>query len=251
MTLSEAEENYNECGALTVTTLSENEIKDKYVTAAKSDCDAAKMRMLWLRNVIQEIESGRSSVRSRLTTWPKWAFAGNLRELAAEVERIVSAEKIDKGTKDKLPFVYISNPPRHGKSLLLDTLFVSNDDVCVLNVTYSAATSNHEDEFSSPKGAMRGLLTRLISDLVFPQAPRWSHIWDHSPVSRATDMGEMVRIFESMLGIGNTGPQRKLLICIDEISKLTDNEANKWAKVKAEQVEFWKFVYSFTRATAS
>ena len=50
--------------------------------------------------------------------------------------------------------------------------------------------------------------------------------------------------------IGLEGPNApKLLITIDEVSKLIDDPGCVWAHVAAEKKKFWRELHSLTRAT--
>ena len=85
--------------------------------------------------------------------------------------------------------MYVSNPSRHGKSLLLDNLFQNEaeENVCVLNVTYNDGTrSPAREDLISAVGALRGLLLRLLDDLVFKN-PNWDDCWKHCPLVTAED----------------------------------------------------------------
>ena len=77
-------------------------------------------------------------------------------------------------------------------------------------------------------------------------------MWSHPPLLLEGESSQRQALFMSMLGIGSdcdTASQRKLLICVDEISKLLDNECNKWAGDKEANKRFWREIYSLTRAT--
>jgi hypothetical protein len=58
-------------------------------------------------------------------------------------------------------------------------------------------------------------------------------------------------MFEEMLSLGRScdSAPRKLLICIDEISKLTDDKNNLWAGDPKKKQRFWRGLYALTRAT--
>ena len=246
-------------------------IREQNAKVAQATLDKVKSeaRLAWLDRILRLGTDGNRFFpgRTALTKRPSWSFAGNLKEVASKIENEVSQTVPQgRGTKEHLPLIYISNPPRHGKSLLLDTLFSSHDgkDVCVLNATYNAATSIEDNELKTPEGAVCGFLLRLLFDLRFGVSMngRWGDIWENSPLTQLLPECErlgnptaMLKLFEKMVGLhdleGGAAP-KCLLICIDEISKLTDDERNLWVKSDSAQNKsrFWKSIYSLTRATA-
>lgn len=201
------------------------------------------LRRSWF---LELLKVSSSPPRSLLTRVPTWPYAGNLRVLALTIESIV--EKVvtsGLGTKDDLEFVYISNPPRHGKSLLLDTLFNSRTDICEIL----------PDELDSVEGALCGLCLRLLYDLVHGNEHRWNDIWNESPFAmhlpmlrKTRNASPLLRLFRDMLHLSFGIAPAKLLICIDEVSRLIDDPKNKWSIQDSEQSRFWRCVYSLTRA---
>lgn len=205
-------------------------------------------------------EDAKAPPRSMLTRRPDWSFAGNLISMSNEIMNLVSyTVETGLGTKDDLPLIYVSNPPRHGKSLLLDSLFQDDPTVCVLNATLNAATSYREEEWSSPEGAVCGLLVRLLQDLAIGHPTSWTSSWDLCPIAKLLptaiakrNPSYLVRGFEEMLQLHDKRrlAPAKLLICIDEISVLTDHPKNTWfsSADKELQKRFWRALYSLTRA---
>lgn len=215
------------------------------LAAAQKVYTSALGKLTWLRDAAA-IPAHRP--RTAMATAPTWSFAGDLLAVARDIEALVSETvPIGRGSKDDLPLVYVSNPPRHGKSLLLDRLFHNEAarGVCVLGATYNAATLiGREDLGASALGALRGLFLRLINDLVFGR-PNWDEIWDHSPLASAENP---LQVFREMLGLDSPSAP-KLLINIDEVSKLVDDDACVWARDVTQQKTFWRGLYSLTRAT--
>lgn len=79
--------------------------------SAETDRNNAERSLSWLRSVsqVQNVPP-----RSLLTCKPSWSFAGNLRDVAADIMHCVSqVASSGRGTKDDLPLVYISNPIHH------------------------------------------------------------------------------------------------------------------------------------------
>jgi hypothetical protein len=199
--------------------------------------------LLWFKH-ISECKS--YAFRSRLSRIPKWSLAGDLNDVATKIMSDVNKMSGNEiGTKDDRQLVYVLNPPRHGKSLLLDKLFDSDQGVCVLNVTYNAATISIADELESVTGAMHAFLLRLLCDLLCDDIGSWKKLWKHSPFE-GKDTSDMVELFKSMVGITRDSSW-KLLICIDEVSKLTDDSANKWSG-KEEAEMFWRGLFSLTQS---
>lgn len=198
--------------------------------------------------------------RSLLTHKPDWAFAGNLEATSREIMDLVSyTVGFGLGTKEDLPLIYVSNPPRHGKSLLLDSLFQEDPTVCVLNVTYNAGTSHRAEEWVSPEGAVCGLLVRLLHDLAIGHPTSWTDSWDSNPLTKLLpraitehDPGCLVRSFQEMLKLHDKRSlaPAKMLICIDEISVLMDHPKNAWFSDEdnERQKRFWRAIFALTRA---
>ncbi|RYG65370.1 hypothetical protein EON64_12045 [archaeon] len=172
--------------------------------------------MIPAKQVYFDALSGKGSLaphRSLLTRKPDWSFAGNLKAKSDEIMELVSCTvETGLGPKDDLPLIYISNPPRHGKSLLLDSLFQEDPAVCVLNATYNAGTFHREEEWSSPEGAVCGLLVRLLHDLAIGHPTSWTSSWDQCPLTKLLPraIGEhnpscLVCCFEEMLQLRETG----------------------------------------------
>jgi hypothetical protein len=207
-----------------------------------SDCDG---RLSWLRFV--EAIKGHMP-RTAMATTPKWSFAGDILQVANDIQALVKRTvPAGRGGKDDLPLVYLSNPPRHGKSLLLDQLFPDEaaTGVCVLGVTYNSATQIKRDDLgTTADGALRGLLLRALNELALGQR-NWDDKWDFSPLALADDP---VRVFSDMLGLGGADTPR-LLVNIDEISKLIDDSRCQWAKDPVQRKLFWQKLHSLMQAS--
>ena len=167
-------------------------------------------------------------------------------------------------SKESKCFFYINNPPRHGKSLLLDQLFAGDHGlleqphVCVLSLTYNAATGIHPEELATVEGALMGFFIRVIDSLAVqalggiddllkdnPFAATAEPIWPQ--ICNAPD-----KFFRWLIGIPMTHsdppPPGNVLLCIDEVSKLLDHKDNKWHANAAQQKQFWKTLFSIQRA---
>lgn len=242
--LTAAQSIFKDAYSLQVSDVASMQQKMATVEITSRALTAADGRVQWLRYglAVQQPQP-----RSSLAVCPKWSFAGNLVSTARTIERKV-AQTVTAGrvTKDEMPLIYVSNPPRHGKSLLLDTLF-KDGKVCVLNATYNSGNHVYAEEKSSAQGALRCLCHRLMHDLVF--AGLHEHTWTHSPFATAENP---MQLFEEIFGLLQDGAPAMLLICIDEISKLVDDAHCAWARDPArveEAKSFWRGLFSLTRAT--
>jgi hypothetical protein len=212
-----------------------------------TEANALQERRSWLKAVLELTEP---QPRTRLAFTPSWSFAGDLCEVARTIEQLVSLTVppgAGRGSKDDLPMVYVCNPPRHGKSLLLDRLFPDDHNVCVLAMTYNAASHIPETEYTCEKAALKGLCLRLLQSLLFPE----HHKMFNLPNSPFAATGDPVALFQEMLGLltDSGDAPTKVLICIDEVSKLLDDERCTWASDKLKMKSFWQGLYSVTRAT--
>lgn len=219
--------------------------RDEILAAAKirlADCDG---RLSWLR-FVEAIKV--HMPRTAMATKPTWSFAGDILRVAHDIQALVKRTvPAGRGGKDDLPLVYVSNPPRHGKSLLLDQLFPDEAaaGVCVLGVTYNSATQIKRDDLgTTADGALRGLLLRALNELALGQR-NWDDKWDFSPLALADDP---VRVFSDMLGLEGAAAPR-LLVNIDEISKLIDDSRCQWAKDPVQRKLFWQKLHSLMQAS--
>ena len=79
-----------------------------------------------------------------MATYHPPIIIGNLQEIVTLIELNVSKDtnsaESDKWCKS-FPFICVVNPPRHGKTLLLDRLFMNRDDICVVEMTHNSYTN--------------------------------------------------------------------------------------------------------------
>jgi hypothetical protein len=68
--------------------------------------------------------------------------------------------------KEDVPFVCVINPPRHGKTLLLDTIYRNDDRVLVVTITYSTGSTFFDDEIVSVECAVRYFWLRVLKRLI-------------------------------------------------------------------------------------
>mmetsp|Transcript_16374 Transcript_16374/g.17109 ORF Transcript_16374/g.17109 Transcript_16374/m.17109 type:complete len:203 (+) Transcript_16374:2-610(+) len=131
--------------------------------------------------------------RSELAISPAFGneyIVGNLNSIVKEIEtHILNSMNKDKNVKENYPFHCIINPPRHGKSLLIDRLFVNNEEVVVISITYNSTTGLVKGETDNPETAIKWFWIRVLksmlqipdeletlSYLLQPDQCSWSHI---------------------------------------------------------------------------
>lgn len=187
--VDEAGARIEELKAIPSTNMAEFSSKTATLASLSANLASETRRLQWLLDA-QKIETHKR--RRALASTPRWSFAGGLKPTAAKIEQFVSkctSDPDDIGEKDDRPLVYVPNPPRHGKSLLLDNLFWDEaaSRVCVLSATYNATKRCcSADRGETAKGALCALLLRLLDDLIFKRT-NWDESWEDSPLAAADD----------------------------------------------------------------
>ena len=150
----------------------------------------------------------------------------------------ILAEKLDDCdlSKENNSFICLVNPPRHGKSLLLDRLFFGRTDVRVVEMTYNAYTNFTGVEAKTYKVAMYYFWLRFIKAAVnsiysiaqleeivgkFDPDQYYDFYWSKHIILDKFNIDPFSR---------DDGGDYPLLIAVDEFSKLTD-AAIKWPKM--------------------
>ena len=160
----------------------------KCVSEATSRVSEATSRAAAAAKVVEQVISLNGWCRCPLAFMPKWPLIGDICEVVADIEDLLTtplgqrAAEADSVTKckydgpavtnhrnqffcrDDLPFVYVVNPPRHGKSLLLDLLADGSRPVAV--ISYNGVDPPRPWEVVSCDAAWLGFQTRLIWALV-------------------------------------------------------------------------------------
>lgn len=106
-----------------------------------------------------------------MTFPPLYDILGNLIEVVSEVEmkmrRTIEEDNASlrlSQIKEEAPFFCITNPPRHGKSLALDTIFEGVKDVLVIEITYNSSRTSPMPNFelASVQRALNCLWLRVL-----------------------------------------------------------------------------------------
>ena len=95
-----------------------------------------------------------------------------IEETVEDVEKLLLENRIKESgmAKENLPFVCIVNPPRHGKSLFLDSIFKGRSEVRVIPMVSNNNSNLTDDEMHSPRHALFSFWLRFIgSKLTFLQ----------------------------------------------------------------------------------
>ena len=82
--------------------------------------------------------------RVQLATKPVYGqeyIVGNLIETKNDVEKFLTEKKDGGIRREIVPFLCVVNPPRHGKSLLLDNIFAGDTNILVISITYNTDSS--------------------------------------------------------------------------------------------------------------
>lgn len=165
---------------------------------------------------------------------------GNLEKVVKSIEQLVDTSSSNKGNfdvKENYPFICVVNPPRHGKSLLLDRLFLNSNDVCVVEMTYNSTTNLTDQESKSSRISLYYFWLRFIH-AVIPFEYSLQELNDMTKVGPFNELKNynllwatnILRDVFNMIPFTNVdGTSKSLLIAIDEFSKLVD-KAQSWNK---------------------
>lgn len=172
--------------------------------------------------------------RKKLVKYNHEIIIGNLEKVVKSIEQEVHTCSSNRGNvKENYPFICVVNPPRHGKSLLLDRLFLNRNDVCVVEMTYNSTTNLTDQEGKSSKIALYYFWLRFIHAVIpfeyslfelpvivglFDESKNYNLLWAMNILKDVFNM----RPFNNV-----DGTSKSLLIAVDEFSKLVDT-AQKW-----------------------
>ena len=188
-------------------------------------------------------------LRPSLASYHPSILIGNLQETVNEVENLLF-EYQRKGktdiTKENLPFFCIVNPPRHGKSLFLDSIFKDRSDIRVVPMTYNNNSNLTDVEMHSPRHALFNFWLRFICSVTGDSLTylQQTLLDSHHPIGGFKEVGVEYTLDwakEIILQRYNRNPfvdaeskrQLPLIIAVDEFSKLTDRmKEKKWQKEK-------------------
>jgi hypothetical protein len=179
-------------------------------------------------------------IRQNLVQYYPAEIIGNLKEIVNEIESFVfkNDNNNNNNAKEKLPFICIVNPPRHGKSLLLDKLFCDRNDVRVIEITYNSNSNIFDGEILSNATALFYFWLRVIKAVVFNKnfslAELRNIVCGDSEINPKINYnlnwtkGILLQIFNLNPFVDSNGVTLPLLIAVDEFSKLTDAVQKKW-----------------------
>ena len=156
-------------------------------------------------------------------------IVGNLNEIVLGIEKhILESMKRNANIKENYPFHCVINPPRHGKSLLLDRLFLNDDKVVVIGVTYNSTSGLIEGELDNAQTAMRWFWMRVLKSMLQISDPldSLSHLLQPEQCSWPHIKSLIINGLSSNPFIDEDGNQKNILFCIDEFSVITDKLQN-------------------------
>lgn len=123
-------------------------------------------------------------------------------------------------------FLVVVNPPRHGKSLLLDRLFLDHNDVIVIPITYNINTSLiTEEELRTTQSALRYFWLRVLKSLC---GSSMSLVEFDQTVDTILSFPDMMHILERFNCVPSAlfkedGKRRHILICTNELPPHINN----------------------------
>ena len=188
--------------------------------------------------LINNFPSKHDFQRKNLTMHHPKIIIGNLEKVVKSIEQLVDTSSSNKGNfnvKENYPFICVVNPPRHGKSLLLDRLFLNRNDVCVIEMTYNSTTNLTDQESKSSRISLYYFWLRFIHAVIpfeyslheltdkvgpFNELKNYNLLW-------ATNI--LKDVFNMIPFTNVDGTSKSLLIAVDEFSKLVD-KAQSWNK---------------------
>jgi len=185
--------------------------------------------------------------RNVLATQPAFGeIIGNLKIIADSIEYFLISQNRPENPirKESVPFICVINPPRHGKSLLLDTLFVKNENVLVIPISYNTGSPiDYEKELKDVKSATRFFWLRVLKSLLgygeslcelhgqcFQNDDcdlNWSNV---KLLLESNSLYRQNPLYDS------NGNLKNVLICVDEFSLLTDECVNQWENINVKQL---------------
>jgi hypothetical protein len=135
----------------------------------------------------------------------------------------------ERRTRDDMPFYYVLNPPRHGKSLLLDRIAQRSirKGVAVIGVTYNGAFPVADWEHQSAAAAVCGLRVRML----------FAAAGARSPAMWKTCEKIALRLDPPVATLRQMMKDKRLLVLVDEITKLTDQLS------PTDQLSLWQEMF--------
>eukprot|EP00597_Dinobryon_sp_UTEXLB2267_P000141 CAMPEP_0170057106 /NCGR_PEP_ID=MMETSP0019_2-20121128/243_1 /TAXON_ID=98059 /ORGANISM="Dinobryon sp., Strain UTEXLB2267" /LENGTH=709 /DNA_ID=CAMNT_0010261743 /DNA_START=982 /DNA_END=3108 /DNA_ORIENTATION=- len=188
--------------------------------------------------------------RVELATEPVYGkeyIIGNLVETKNLVEKFLLETKSGPIRKEILPFLCVVNPPRHGKSLLLDSIFAGNDNILVISISYNTGPSFDSNiEIRSVESAIHFFWLRVMKALL-------NSFSSLKEMNKNFEAGILLSSFDDVVKkvsdkfkvnpfIFDFNDKKKgVLICVDEFSLITD--AIKVAWTNQQQKDFLNSIH--------
>ena len=184
--------------------------------------------------------------RRNVTSYIPSKIIGNLPALVFEVERSILLNSGQNNlVKENLPFICIVNPPRHGKSLFLDRIFLNEKDIRVVVMTYNNNSNIIDRETLSSRYALFYFWLRFIGSVSGDtfQSLRETLFVHHYPTNTDFNLTWAKSILYERY---NRNPfidpvsmkELPLIIAVDEFSKLTDTLKSKWQSDRDNRDQF-------------
>ena len=164
--------------------------------------------------------------RRVLTAPPPFGYVGKLLEITKQVEASMSFKELAEHqlAKEQFKMKCIVSPPRHGKSLLLGTLFKGQHEILVIEITYNSTSSFDPNvEGVSASSALACLWLRVVLSCLDRHGDGTGvakHLMfldlQSAAIQSKLCFDDVVSLFP---GLRNT----HVVLCIDESSKMTDH----------------------------
>ena len=175
--------------------------------------------------------------RVELATKPVYGtnyVVGNLIETKKLIEDFLLQDRKGPIRKEIIPFLCVVNPPRHGKSLLLDGIFAGNENVLVISITYNTGTSfDSAVEINSTESATHFFWLRVMKSLLNSSLSLRDMTQEFNV--KGIQLSSYDDVVNNISGKFRVDPfiidsitKKAVLICVDEFSRLTDAIEKKW-----------------------
>jgi hypothetical protein len=159
--------------------------------------------------------------RKVLTNPPSYdIIIGNLPSVQKAIENFLLSTKSGLKIKENLPFICIVNPPRYGKSLLLDSLFL-NSNITVISITYNSTSPFSTPELTSVETCLQYFWTRVLMSVLD----------SNLTLSKMFEMyGSKCNSFDDVVNLSENWQlaTADVVICVDEFSSVTDCARTLW-----------------------
>jgi hypothetical protein len=146
-------------------------------------------------------------------------IVGDLNELVAEVQNIFFAKPESHLAKESSPFICIVNPPRHGKSLMLDRLFIDRDGYIWEGTRTNLFFTDGKTIFTLNDGFTDEVINVEIEKV------RIVNNNDNSSIKGISNFGEELTVKDVIISGGYNGIENSGILNISN-STIRDNRGN-------------------------